>query len=331
MKNRMILCLFLMTFSHGAFANNESPALRVYSSQKEHIVKPVLDAFSKETQIPVEFHFDNAGPLLEKLKSKPNGDVLFTVDVGNLWLAEKSGLLLPIQSNLLNTHVPENLRSPDGKWFGFSMRARTIVYDPRHVKAEDLKDYADLANTKWKGQVCLRTSQHVYNQSLVGMLIEDHGLKSAEKIVSGWVQNLATSPYSSDTQLLEAMAQGVCKVGISNSYYLARLKRDKKDFPIKIHWPPAELKGVHVNIFGGGVLKSSKNPDLAQKLLEWLTSPVAQKMLADANLEFPVRKGVDLHPIVKAWGDFKPNSNNLIVSGKRQAEAVRLMDRAKFK
>ena len=306
----------------------------VYSARTRALVQPVFDQFTKETGIKVKFTTDKAGALAQKLIAegdKTPADILLTVDAGNLWYAAQKGLLTPYESTEIKKAVPGHLRDPKGNWSGFSVRARTIVYNPSKVNAADLKSYADLGDKKWKGKLCLRTSKKVYNQSLVATLIAEHGEAKTENIVKGWVDNLAVPVFSNDTRLLKAIANGPCSVGIANTYYLGRLLKENPSFGVKIFWPKAQDGGAHVNVSGAGLVKHGKNPKLAKQFLDWLAKPAAQDIFARVNLEFPVLKSVDLHPIVKSWGPYVANSTNLAKAGELQAASVKLMDRSGYK
>ncbi|MDX1380302.1 MAG: extracellular solute-binding protein, partial [Xanthomonadales bacterium] len=215
-------------------------------------------------------------------------------------------------------------------WFGLSVRARTLVYSTERVDPAELGGYPSLAGPGWRDRLCLRTSKKVYNQSLVAMLIAEHGEEATEAIVRGWVDNLAAPPFSNDTQLLEAIAAGQCDVGIANTYYFGRLQKDVADFPVRIFWPNQGGSGVHVNITGAGVTRHAKNPEGATQLLEWMASPAAQNLFADENMEYPVNPAVQADPLVAGWGDFEPNLINVRRAGELQADAVRLMDRAGY-
>jgi iron(III) transport system substrate-binding protein len=216
-------------------------------------------------------------------------------------------------------------------WFALSVRARTIVYDTRDVLPSALTDYAGLADPKWRGKLCLRTSEKVYNQSLVAMLIAAYGEEQTERTVRGWVDNLATDVFSNDTSLLEAMAAGQCDVGIVNTYYFGRLQKEKPDIPVAVFWPAAATGGVHVNVSGAGVTRHAKNAEGAQALLEWMSSGKAQKLLGGENMEYPANPGIEPHPLVAAWGTFDASPMNIAQAGVYQADAVKLMDRAGYR
>src|SRR5690606_34109777 len=236
------------------------------------------------------------------------------------------GLLQPVESEVLSANIPETFRDPDNRWFGLSLRARTIVYSTERVKPEELSSYEALAEPHWKGRLCLRTSKKVYNQSLVAMLMAQHGEEATERIVRGWVDNLATEVFASDTQLIEAIAAGQCDVGIVNTYYYGRLLRDDPDIPVKLFWADQRGSGVHVNVSGAGITTHAPHREAAQKFLEWLSQDESQSMFAGLNLEYPANPNVKADPLVLSWGAFKSNPINLAKAGELQADAVRLMD-----
>jgi len=310
----------------------------VYSARNEQLIKPLFDAYTRETGVPIKFITDKEGPLMARLKAEGRNtpaDMLLTVDAGNLWQASEEGLLRPIQSKTLQANVPAHLRDPGNEWFGLSVRARTLVYHTGKVKPADLSTYEALASPKWKGRLCLRTSKKVYNQSLVAMMITEYGEGKTEDMVRGWVANLATPPFPDDTKAMEAVAAGQCDVTLVNTYYFGRLMEKQPTLPLAIFWPNQNLKnkaaGVHVNISGAGVTRYARNPSGAQKLIEWLSSDKAQNLFADVNLEYPVNPGVTLDKTVASWGSFKQNLVNVKEAGSLQAKAVKLMDRAGYK
>ncbi len=308
--------------------------LVVYSARNEQLIKPLFDAYTKETGARIKFVTDKEGPLLQRLKAEGENtpaDMLITVDAGNLWEAAREGLLRPVNSKILSANVPTHLRDPGNQWFGLSVRARTIFFNNQKVKSSDLSTYEDLGSAKWKGRLCMRTSKKVYNQSLVAMMIAEHGEAKAEQIVRSWVGNLATDPHSDDTKMLEAIAAGQCDVGIANTYYFGRLMEKKPGLPLAIFWPNQKENGVHVNVSGAGITKYAKHDKEALKLLEWLSSDKAQNLFADVNLEYPVNPAVKADPVVAAWGMFKQNVVNVAKAGELQANAVKLMDRAGYK
>lgn len=306
----------------------------VYSARNEHLIEPLFKEFTRKTGINVRFITDNAGALVQRLKtegSRTRADVLITVDAGNLWYAADQGLLQPVNSGILLRNIPDHLRDPEGYWFGLSVRARTIVYNTERVDPAELSTYEALGDPKWKGRLLLRTSKKVYNQSLVAMLISEHGVDRTEEIVSSWVGNLAADPFSNDTKVMEAIAARQGDVGIVNSYYYGRLMKDKPELPLALFWPGQDGNGVHVNISGAGITKYSTHQAEARRFLEWLSSPLAQRVFADSNMEYPANPAVEPHLTVKSWGAFKQNTMNLAKAGSLQSASIMLMDRAGYK
>ena len=322
-------------------AENQSQAqnLVIYSSRNEQLILPLIEAYQKETGTKVRFVTDKPEPLIEKIKAEGEqtpADILMTVDAGNLWRASQAGLFQAINSPVLEKAIPANFRAANNEWFGFSQRARTIVYSTERVKPTELLTYENLGDAKWKDKLCLRTSKKVYNQSLVAMLIAKHGVEKTEGIVKSWVTNLATDPFSNDTKTMEAILAGQCDVAIVNSYYFGRMQKKDPELALKLFWPNQnpesdQLSGVHVNVSGAGVLKHAKNPENANHFMEWMARLEAQTILAKGNMEYPVVGSTENDPLVASWGGFKADPQGLSKAGELQAEAVKLMDRAGYR
>lgn len=313
-------------------------AVTVYSSRIEALLKPTLDEYTKQTGVKINLLTDRGGSLSERLAAEgasSPADVLITVDVGNLWSAAERGLLQKIDSPTLNANVPANFRDAGSRWWGLSQRERTIFYAADRVKPEQLSTYEDLADPKWKGKLCLRTSKQAYTQSLVAMLIAKHGVEKAEAITKGWVANLAGDVFTNDNSLLKAIAAGQCDVGIANTYYFGRILAKEPDFnkQVKLFWANQgkDEGGTHVNLSGAGVVKHAKNPEGARKLLEWLSSAKVQTAYTHGTYESPINKQAEADPIVKAWGKFTPSSLNAGDIGSHQAEAIKLLDRVGYR
>ena len=312
----------------------DGQTVTIYSSRNEQLIKPLLDRYTEQTGVKIELVTDKTGPLMARLQAEGKNtpaDMLLTVDAGNLWQAAEQGLLQPIASSVLEANVPAKYRDPEGRWTGLSLRARTIFYDPSKVSADQLSTYADLADPKWKGKLCLRSSKAVYNQSLVASMMENLGEEKTEAVIRGWVANLATDVFSDDTSMLEAIAAGQCEVGVANSYYYGRLLDEKPSFPVKIFWANQETTGTHVNISGAGVITNSDNPDGALKLMEWLSSDEAQGIYASSDKEYPVKEGIDESEMLRSWGPFKQDSISVQKFGERQTQAIQMMDKAGYK
>ncbi len=308
--------------------------LVVYSSRADNLLRPVAEAYQKKTGVNIKLVNDKAGPLMEKLKAEGSNspaDVLITVDGGNLWQATQMGLLRPIQSAALKGNIPAHLRDPNNQWFGLSVRARTIFYNTAKVKPAELSTYTALADPKWKGRLCLRTSNNVYNQSLVGTMLANQGQAKTMQTVKGWVANLAAPPFPDDTALLEAIGSGRCDVGIANTYYYGRLMDKKPNLPIGIFFADQQGKGTHVNVSGAGVTKHTKKAAQAQQFIEWLSGSEAQNLFADLNHEYPANPKVNPDPKVAKWGKFKQDVINVSVAGSNQKKAVMLMKQAGYK
>ena len=321
----------LLGLSSAGYAADE---IVVYSSRNEQLIKPLFDAYTAQTGVRIKFITDKEGPLLERLKAEGTdtpADLLITVDAGNLWLAAREAVLGEVNSKVLAANIPAHLRDPGGRWFGLSIRARTIVYHTERAKTGELSTYEDLAGPKWRGRLCLRTSKKVYNQSLVAMMIARLGEEQTEKIVRGWVANLATEPLLDDTKVMEAIAAGQCDAGIVNTYYYGRLMQKQPDLKLALFWPNQKDRGVHVNVSGAGITAHAKHKAAAIKFLEWLSSEKAQNLFADADMEYPVNPKVKPHPAVASWGTFKQDTINVAEAGRLQPQAVKLMDRAGYK
>jgi iron(III) transport system substrate-binding protein len=326
-RKGLLTALTLMLLSHTVQAADE---VVVYSSRIDVLIKPVFDAYTAQTGVKVKFITDKEAPLMQRIKAEgehATADLLLTVDAGNLWQAEQMGILQPFTSAKIDANIPAQYRSSTHSWTGLSLRARTIAYSTERVKPEELSTYEALADKAWEGRLCLRTAKKVYNQSLTATLIETHGAEQSEKILKGWVNNLSTDVFSDDIAVLEAINAGQCDVGIVNTYYYGRLHQQNPKLAVKLFWPNQADRGVHVNLSGVGLTKYAPHPDAAKALVEWMTESAAQKIFADINQEFPANPAVAPSAEVASWGAFKADTLPVEVAGKRQAEAIRMMDR----
>ncbi|MGX5221350.1 extracellular solute-binding protein [Pseudomonas segetis] len=327
-SKRLLAAFTLTALAGGAQAADE---VVVYSSRIDELIKPVFDAYTAKTGVPIKFITDKEAPLIARLKAEganTPADMLITVDAGNLWQAEQAGVLQPFKSATIDANIPSQYRSSTDSWTGLSLRARTIFYSTERVKPSELSTYEALADKNWEGRLCLRTSKKVYNQSLTATLIETHGEAKTEEIIKGWVNNLATDVFADDTALLQAIDAGQCDVGITNTYYYGRLHKANPDLKVKPFWPNQQDRGVHVNLAGAGITKNAPHAEAAKKLLEWMTTEEAQALFAGLNQEFPANPKVPASEEVQAWGTFKADAIPVEVAGKRQAQAIMLMDRA---
>jgi iron(III) transport system substrate-binding protein len=329
-SSALLITLITLTPSIAAYADE----VVVYSARKDHLVKPLFDAYTEKTGTHIKYITDKAAPLLARLQAEGEhspADMLITVDAGNLWQAAERGVLSPVQAVILEKNIPAHLRDPKGRWFGLSVRARTIVYATDRVKPGDLSTYENLADPIWNGRLCLRTSKKVYNQSLVAMMIAQNGEAKTENIVKGWVANLATVPFSNDTRMMKAIAAGQCDVGIVNTYYYGRLVKKEPTIKLALFWPNQQGRGVHVNISGAGITQNAPNRPAAVKFLEWLSGTEAQQIFASLNMEYPANPAIENDETVATWGSFKQDQLNVTKAGELQAASVMLMDRAGYR
>jgi iron(III) transport system substrate-binding protein len=336
MKKISLILSLLVLVSCSKEMNQElkSEELTIYTSRQPQLLEPILENFSEETGIKVNLLSGNAQELMERIAIEDNesmADIFMTVDAGVLWQAAERGIFSQTKSEVLEANVPSYLRDPNGQWFGFSKRARTIVYSSDQYSKSDFSSYEDLADPKWKGKLCLRTSKKVYNRSLIASMIDAYGFDKAKEVVAGWVANLTTEVFANDTNALKAVSSGQCGVTIVNTYYLARLLDDPKYDNLKLFWANQDDRGVHVNISGAGIVKSSKNKEEAQILLEYLSSEKAQDFYASANKEYPVLKSASIAESIKDWGDFFEDDINVSKLGLLQKEAVFIAQEVGYK
>jgi iron(III) transport system substrate-binding protein len=318
----------------GVLGLGDEPAdVQVYTA-RHYDLEEAFGKFTEETGITVEFISGDDAELLERMKAEGDdtpADVFMTVDAGNLWNAARQGELAELESSALEEAVPEDLRDPQGRWYGLAMRARTVTYNPQNVDPQefDTEDtYAGLADPKWKGRLCMRDATASYTQSLVASLIDLHGRERAKEIVEGWVAN-DVAVMSNDILLLESIDAGACDVGINNHYYLARLLEEDPDLDVDLFWASQEGAGTHVNISGAGVVEGSDNPEQAQQLLEWLAGD-GQNAFVDANHEFPVNPAAEPEPLIAEFGPFERMPLNAEAYGDLNAEAIDLLAEAGY-
>jgi iron(III) transport system substrate-binding protein len=314
--------------------------INLYSARHYDTDQALYDDFTATTGIEVNLIEGDADQLIERIKAEGQNspaDVLITVDAGRLHRAEEAGVLAPVDSDVLNAKVPEHLRDPENLWFGLSQRLRGIVYAKDRVDPAEIASYEILADPAWQGRVCIRSSTNIYNQSLVGAMIEAHGVEQTEAWAQGLVDNLAREPQGGDTDQIMAVAAGECDVAVVNHYYLVRLmKSDEADEKavadaVGIVFPDQDGRGAHANISGAGLVATSPNKDNAIAFLEYLTTDQAQEYFALGNYEFPVVDGVKTDPVLEQWGDVKTDPVNAASYGDNNADAVMLMDRVGWK
>lgn len=316
------------------------PALaevNIYSARKEDLIKPLLDRFSEQTGIRTRLVTAKADKLLVRLRNEGRNtpaDLFITTDAGRLHRAKKAGVLALVDSAVLQAAVPAHLRDPEGQWYGLSRRARVIFYARDRVDPKELSSYEDLADPKWEGRICVRSSNNIYNQSLVASLIAANGVAATEEWAHGLVRNMARPPSGGDRDQIKAVAAGICDLAIANTYYYGKMLAGKDPAQraaaerVALFWPNQQGRGAHVNVSGAGITRYGRNREEALRLLEFLVSPEAQQWYAEVNYEYPVVPGVPVTGLVKQWGEFKADRVNLDQLGELNAEAVRIMDRA---
>ena len=310
--------------------------VNIYSYRQAVLMKPLLDRFQERTGIKANVVYLKKG-MMARLKAEgaaSPADVILTVDAARLIRLDRMGSFQPLDSAALTAAVPANLRHPKGRWFGLTVRGRPIYYNPAKVKPSELSTYEALADGKWKGRICIRSSSNVYNQSLIASIIAANGVEKAQAWANGFVKNFARKPAGGDRDQIRAVAAGECDIAIANTYYFAGLAKSKKErdrkaaAAVRLFWPNQDGRGSHVNISGAGIAKHSKNRANAVKLIEFLASKEAQEIYARIVNEYPVRKDVQPGRVVADFGEFKADSLALSELAKYQKEAVRIADRA---
>ena len=315
--------------------------INIYSARHYQSDDALYQAFTDATGIRVRRIEGTDDALIERILQEGSAspaDILFTVDAGRLWRAEQAGIFQAIESPVLRERIPAQLRHPEGKWFGFSSRARMIFYDAERIEAGAITRYEDLADPRWVGELCIRSGGNIYNLSLMAAMIAHTGLEAAETWARGVVANFARNPQGGDTDQLRAVAAGECGIAVANSYYFARLmsSEDPADRAVvrRLQWvfPNQQDRGAHVNISGAGIVTSAPNPAQALAFLEFLASPQAQTRFARGNNEYPVVAGAALeNPALEQLGPFEADPIDAMLYGVHQAEAQRALDRIGWK
>lgn len=311
--------------------------VNVYSARKENLIKPLFDQFTADTGIKVNLLTGKADALIKKLelegKHSP-ADLFVVADAGRLHRAKAADLLQVVESATLQENIPINLRDTDNTWFGVTLRARPIFYVTANVDPAELSTYEGLTDPRWQGQICIRSSNNIYNQSLVASMIAAHGVARTQEWADKFITNLARSPKGGDRDQIKAAAAGQCDIAIANTYYYAQMiegndkSQQEAAAKLSIFWPNQDDRGTHVNISGIALTKASKNQQNAIKLMEYMTRDAAQTWYANANGEYPVKTDIQPSELLQSWGEFKADSLNLSQLGINNAEAIKIMDKA---
>lgn len=310
--------------------------VNIYSARHYQSDEKLYAEFEDRTGIEVNRLQGGSDALIQRIKSEGRNtpaDILITVDAGRLWRAEKTDILDSVDSPVLKARLPANLRHPEGKWFGFSSRARVILYDKSRYETPPAKTYEALADSKLEDAVCIRSSANVYNQSLLASLVAHHGEAAAEEWAAGIVENFAREPEGGDTDQIMGVAAGECGVAVANHYYWVRLLENNPDLSEKVGlvFPNQAGRGTHVNVSGAGRVENGPNPDNAARFLEFLASEFAQRYFADGNNEYPAAPDVAPNTKLKKLGEFKIDNINVATFGQKQAQAQKIFDRVGWK
>ncbi|MCF6318715.1 MAG: Fe(3+) ABC transporter substrate-binding protein [Proteobacteria bacterium] len=337
---RFIIVSIVMAFLATTSIATTIEEVNVYSARKEALIKPLLDSFTKQTGIKVNLVTGKADALLKRLITEginTPADLFLTVDAGRLYRAKQAKVLQAISNPALLAAVPESYRDPEGYWYGLSLRARVIVFSKERVKAIDLSSYENLADPKWKKRICIRSSDNIYNQSLVASMIVANGEVETEKWAKGLVENMARKPKGGDRDQVRAIAAGQCDVALINTYYYGQMlnaidepKTQAAANKVTLFWPNQQDRGTHINVSGAGITAHAKNKQAAIKLLQHLLSPEAQYWYSEINYEYPVQKSLRISDILDQWGDFKADNINMEKLGNNNVKAVMLMDRVNW-
>ncbi len=335
MLKKLLLSSLVLVSS--VFAVNE---INVYSHRHYDTDKKLFKMFEEKTGIKVNVVKAKASALIKRLESEDKNspaDVLITVDAGRLFQAKQKDLLQSINSDYLIKNIPATLRDKDNKWFALTKRSRVAVYKTKAGIEKELSTYEDLANPKFKGQIMVRSSNNIYNQSLLAAIIAHHGEEYALKWAKGIVANMAKKPKGNDRYQVKAVANGIGKIAIANTYYIGKMVENKDVSQaeavkkVKIFFPKFENGGTHINVSGAGVTKYAPNKENAIKFIEFLVSPEAQKLFAEANFEYPVLKSVKASNLVSSWGTFEDDNISINTLGENNAKAIKIFDQAGWK
>ncbi|MHC8509154.1 MAG: Fe(3+) ABC transporter substrate-binding protein [Rhodospirillales bacterium] len=333
------LALPFMVPSAGAPARAEGGEVNLYSHRQPFLIKPLLDAFTAETGAAVNVVYAPKG-MLERLKAEgaaTPADAVLTVDIGRLHDLAEADLLQGVHSEILGANIPAAYRHPEGKWFGLTQRARVFMVSKDRVKEGEIKTYADLADPKFRGRVCIRSGKNLYNISLIASRIAHEGEAAARKWLAGVRDNLARKPQGNDRAQAKAVYEGLCDIAVANTYYMGKMaandeKPEQKKWAeaVRMVFPDAQGRGTHINISGAAVTKHAKNKAGAVRLIEFLSGARAQSIYAETNFEYPVKPGAALHPMVASWGVLKPDPAALDDIARHRAAASRLVDETGF-
>jgi iron(III) transport system substrate-binding protein len=332
------LALLSSLFAASIAQAAEPGEVNVYSYRQPYLINPLFKAFTEETGTKVNVIFAEKG-LIERIAAEGRNspaDVLLTVDVGNLTQATDAGIAQPIHSATLEAAIPPAYRDADNEWFGLTRRARVVYASKERVKQNTIS-YEELADPKWRGKICIRSGQHVYNVALIASMIAAHGEAWTETWLKGVKANLARKPAGDDRLQVKGVYAGECEIAVGNTYYMGVMLQDDKEpeqkewaNSVNILFPNTGDRGTHVNVSGAVVAKYAPHKDNAVKLIEFLASDKGQQMYAEVNNEYPVKEGVPWSKLVQSWGPFKPDPISLNEIAALRKKASELVDKVGF-
>lgn len=310
--------------------------VNVYTTRQAELIQPVVDAFTAQTGIAVNLAYVSDG-LVERLKAEGKrspADLVMTVDIANLQQIVDADVIQPVESDILNAAVPENLRSDDNLWFALTTRARVVYASRDRVADGEVTTYEDLASDKWKGRICTRSGLHNYNLALLSGVIEHDGEEGAKTWAEGVKANLVRKPEGNDRAQIKSIWAGECDISLGNTYYMGKMLADPEQTAwadsVRIIFPTFENGGTHVNISGVAMTKAAPNRDEALQLMEFLVSPEAQGIYAESNSEYPVLEGAPLSKVVESWGSFTADNVKLEDLAAHRPAALRIMEEVNF-
>lgn len=328
-----LFVIFLISFTYLALESKSEDELNIYSGRKIHLVKPLIKEFEKNKKIKVNIITGKSDEFIERLKlegTNTKADILLTTDIARLSRAKKNNLFEKVDSKILKKNIPKKYTSKDNDWFGLSVRARPIIYSKERVNINELKNYEHLTEEKWKNKICMRSSNNVYNQSLIAYMILNLGEKKAEDWVQNLVKNFSRKPYGGDRDQIKTIASGQCDITVANTYYLANMlnsknEKDRKTAEkVSVFWPNQETFGTHINLSGAGIIKNSKNYKNAILFLEFLSSKNAQEIYTKNIHEYSIRNDVKPSETVSKFGEFIADDSKLQKIGEKINTALYL-------
>ena len=332
MLNRIAFSLTALAIAAPAFADE----VNVYSYRQPELLAPLTEAFTEATGIKVNVAFLEKG-MVERLKAEGRrspADLIFTVDISRIAAAVDAGVTQAVDSETLRANVPNAYHDPDGHWWGLTTRARIVYASKDRVAPGEVTTYEDLADPKWQGRICTRSGTHPYTVGLVSAMIHHHGAETAQSWLEGVKANLARKPQGNDRAQVKAIWAGECDISLGNTYYMGQMLEDpeQQDWAnsVNVLFPVFETAGTHVNISGVAMTASAPNKDNALKMMEFLTSPEAQEIYAEANYEYPIAPGTSASEIVEGWGSFTADDVNLMTLAGYRAQALRLVETVDF-